>query len=138
MAAPLIAYPLVKHYLVFPHTLFALVLWSSVVWLTATFLTQPSKEETLKAFFERVHPGGWGWAPIAAKLPHIQGDRGYKALFIDWVAGVVMVMSAMFGTGKLIFGEPLAGLGYFLVMGAMAFIIYMHLSKIGWEKVGGE
>ncbi len=138
MAAPLMAYPLVKHYLVFPHSLFALVLFSAIVWISATFLTRPTNQETLKAFFERVHPGGWGWAPIAAQMPHVQGDRGYKALFIDWAAGVVLVISAMFGTGKLIFGETLAGLGYLTVTCAMGAVIYMHLSKIGWDKVGSE
>lgn len=135
MIAPFIIYPFLKPRVQFPYTLFFIVGWSMLVWLTVTFATRPTSEKTLLAFYERIHPGGRLWQPIARKLPQVKGDRGYVHLFIDWVAGCVLVFSSLFGAGKIILGETLAGIGFLLVAAAGAAVIYWHLSRIGWEKV---
>ncbi|MFB0515565.1 MAG: sodium:proline symporter, partial [Candidatus Neomarinimicrobiota bacterium] len=93
-------------------------------------------EKTLTAFYERIHPGGVLWQPVAARLPQVQSDRGYWQLFIDWIAGCFLVFFALFGFGKLILGQHLMGLLYLAIAGLAAAVIYWHLSRIGWERVG--
>ena len=136
MIAPFIAYGYVKFFtdIQFPESLFLIVGFTTIVWITVTFLTKPTEFETLRKFFERIHPGGW-WKPVAEKLPGVKQDSGYGTLLVDWVAGIVLVYDILFGTGKLIMGDYRAAGMFFLIAAAAASILYYHLSKIGWEKV---
>jgi len=142
MIAPLVILPFIKSNLIvagglaFPNTMFIIVSWSTLVWLVVTFLTKPTDEQTLLAFYERIHPGGRLWKPIADKLPHVQGDTGYAQLFVDWFAGVILVLSALFGLGRIILGQAGSGFLLLVIAGVAAYVIYWHLSRIGWEKVG--
>lgn len=135
MIAPFLIYPFVRSYTVFPYTLFIIVAWSVLVWITVTFITPPTDEKQLFSFYKRVHPGGVLWKPISEKLPKVESDKGYLKLFIDWVAGCLLVIFALFGVGKIIFGEYLLGFIYLAIAGASAGVIYFHLSKIGWAKI---
>jgi Na+/proline symporter len=135
MIAPFLIYPFVKSYIDFPYTLFIIVAWSVLIWIIVTFITPPTDERQLFSFYKRVHPGGILWKPISEKLPEVKSDKGYLQLFIDWIAGCLLVIFALFGMGKIIFGEPFLGLIYLAIAAASAGIIYFHLSKIGWEKI---
>jgi SSS family solute:Na+ symporter len=138
MIAPFIAYGYVKFAstIQFPDSLFIIVGFTTVVWLVVTFLTKPTESETLQKFFERVHPGGW-WKPVAATMPHVQQDGGVGKLVFDWIIGVVLVYSMLFGIGTLILGEFLSAVLYFIVAVLAGSVLYSHLMKIGWEKVAG-
>ncbi len=94
----------------FPNTLFIIVAITTVSWIIVTFLTQPTAETTLLNFYRRVHPGGWGWKPVAIKLPEIRSDRGYLKLFICWALGVVLVYAFLFGVGKMLLHDYKIGL----------------------------
>jgi SSS family solute:Na+ symporter len=100
-----------------------------------TFLTKPTNEATLISFYRRVHPGGALWKKIAVKVPDVKGDSGFAALFLDWLAGVVLVYMILFGTGKLLFGEYLMGLLFYVIAAVAGWIMYRDLSKRGWEVV---
>jgi SSS family solute:Na+ symporter len=136
MIAPFVGYALVRYTteIRFPQSLFVIVGFTTLVWLVTTFLTKPTDVGTLRRFFERVHPGGW-WKPVASELPHVQQDSGLSVLIIDWIAGVTLVYSVLFGFGKLILGEPLAALPFLIVACVAGILLYRHLSKIGWQKV---
>jgi len=129
-------FPAIQPYLEFPSSLFIIVPWTTAAWLVVTFLTAPTDEKTLHAFYERIHPGGALWKPVAAQLPHVRSDSGYRQLFVDWVAGCFLVFFSLFGFGKIILGQHLVGLLFLAVAGLAAAVIYWHLSRIGWEKVG--
>lgn len=133
--APFTIYPFIYKHVEFPNTLLIIVAWSSLVWLVVTFLTKPEREEKLKSFYSRVHPGGAGWKRIAGLMPEVKGDSGYKYLFINWAAGCILVIFTLFGFGKIIFGE--LGKGFlFIAIGLVAgSIIYFSMKKIGWEKI---
>lgn len=135
MIAPLVILPFIKPFVEFPNTLFFIVGWSSIVWLTVTFMTAPTNEKTLISFYERIHPGGVLWKPISDKLPHVKSDSGYTQLFIDWIAGCILVIFSLFGFGKIILGEQGIGFLFLFIAGCAGYVIYWHLSKIGWEKV---
>ncbi len=117
MVAPFIAYGYIKSFttIQFPESLFYIVGFTTVVWLIATYVTKPTDEITLLEFYRRIHPGGILWKRIAAKLPEVKGDSRYFSLFLDWIAGVVLVYTALFGIGKLIFAEYTTALLFLLL-----------------------
>ncbi len=103
---------------------------STVVWLIVTFATKPEPDATLKSFYERVRPGGLGWASFCRRagltLDEIPGGA---ASIANWGLGVVLVYSSLFGIGKLIFGEMGLGIGL-LVLAAVAWgLILRNLSR---------
>jgi Na+/proline symporter len=137
LIAPLIIYP-IAHYgfgMQSPITLYPTVFGTTLIWLIVTWLTRPVKEEKLLEFYRKVHPGGIGWKAIAEKLPDVQGDTGFGRMFLDWICGVIMVYSALFGLGKLIFGEWLMALVYFIIVAVMVAIIYVDLKSRGFEQI---
>jgi SSS family solute:Na+ symporter len=135
MLAPFVGYWYVRTYtaLQFPESLFVIVGWTTIVWIAVTYMTRPTAEATLVAFYRRVHPGGRLWKPIAAITPDVRGDEGLGRLVVDWLAGVVLIYTALFGTGKVLLGETAAGLLFLAVSGIAGWIIYRNLAKQGWK-----
>ena len=133
MIAPLIIYPIARFGfdLQSPITLYPIVLGTTVVWLVATFITSPVDRKVLHNFYRKVHPGGRGWRKVAAELPDVVGDTGFGRLFIDWICGVVLVYTALFGIGKLIFAEWLAAFIYLAVGFVAGWIIWRDLKRQG-------
>ncbi len=108
---------------------------STVVWLLVTFLTPPEKEDVLVKFYKRVHPGGSGWGHIAEKsgLPVPKGAVSRD--LIDWLFGIVLIYSTLFGIGKLVFAQYGTGMIFLLVAAVSGGFIYYDLSRRGWETV---
>jgi len=131
MIAPLIIYPIARFAFDMhsPITLYPTVFGTTLVWLIVTFLTSPVKKEVLFTFYRKVHPGGIGWKKIASELPDVKGDTGFSRLFIDWIAGVVLVYSSLFGIGKLLFADWLAGIGFVVLGGIAATILWIDLNR---------
>jgi Na+/proline symporter len=136
MIAPFFGYAYIKFFtkITFPETLFYIVAFTTLSWLVATFLTKPVELEHLLNFYRRTHPGGIGWRKIAQLVPDVKGDSGYGYLFINWISGVVLVYMSLFGIGKIVLGEYLLGLVYIVIGLLGGAIIYIDLSKRGWEK----
>jgi hypothetical protein len=137
--APFFVYAYLKGYtsITFPDTLFYIVGVTSVVWILTTLLTSPVDEQHLIRFYRRVHPGGMGWRKVANQVPDVRDDTEFSWLFLDWICGVILVYSVLFGVGKIILGEPLVGvslLGLGLVAGG---VIYWDLSRREWGEVTG-
>ncbi len=109
MIAPFIAYGYIRWVhrttIQFPQSLFYIVAFTTIVWLLTTFITKPTEEQKLLQFYRRIHPGGFLWKKIATLLPDVKGDSHHLSLFLDWVAGIVLIYSSLFGIGKLIFAE---------------------------------
>lgn len=119
----------------FPNNLFIIVPITTAAWLVATFLTKPVEDSKLRLFYQKVHPGGIGWKSFAKQMPEVKPDGGYKYLFVDWICGVVLVYSFLFGFGKIIFGEYLLGFGLIILGLAAGAYIFYDLNKRGWEKL---
>jgi solute:Na+ symporter, SSS family len=94
----------------FPTNLFAVVAITTVIWVAVTFLTSPTRADTLDTYFRRVRPGGPGWKPVAERNPDIKQDTGLLILAREWVAGVILVYSTLFGFGQVLLGS--ASLGF--------------------------
>jgi Na+/proline symporter len=94
---------------------------STVIWLAATYMTAPEKDDVLEAFYRRVRPGGPGWARVSERIGlGREAIPGGALAWTNWVAGIVAVYSTLFGIGKLVFGEGVAGV-ILLAIAAAAF-----------------
>jgi solute:Na+ symporter, SSS family len=137
MITPFFAYAYIRLFteIAFPQSLFFIVGVTTAVWLTFTMLTRPVEWNHLVHFYRRVRPGGIGWRKLRREVPDVTPDSGYGWLFIDWVCGVVLVYSALFGMGYILFGDYLPGFGLLALGLVAAGIIYWDLSSRGWEEV---
>ena len=111
------------------------VLCSTVIWLLATFVTAPEKEEVLLSFYRRVRPSAALWGPVARKASEVSPQRDAAFNLLDWACGCVLVYMSLFGIGKIIFGQPVAGLGFLAVAVIAGWIIYRDLNRRGWKSV---
>jgi Na+/proline symporter len=137
MVAPFLAYGYLSIYtdIIFPSSIFIIVAFTITATLAVTFLTPPTGREHLEAFYRKTRVGGILWSPISKNLPDVQSDTGFLRLFFDWALGIAMVYAILFGTGRIIFGEPLTGALY-LAGGAVAgTLIFMDLNRRGWNTL---
>ena len=122
----------------FPENLFYVVAITTVLWLIVTYATRPTSAATLDHFYRKVKPGGNGWKPLQSRHPDINSDGQLVPLLLNWLAGVILVYSVLFGVGHLLFGRW----GWFLLFGALAgasaVYLYWDLSKRGFDVVMEE
>lgn len=129
LVTPFILLPIVKIIgIEFPQSLFYLVAGTTIVWITVTFLTKPTDENVLIDFYKKVYPGGKLWEPISSKLPEIKAKSSFRLMFLNWLLGVILVYSTLFGIGSLILAELTNALIYFLVAIFSLIIISKNLS----------
>ena len=134
MVTPFILYPVITSFgYVFPFTLLILVPATTAAWLTVTYLTPPTDYDTLKSFYRKIHPGGKLWKKISDQMPEVKSDGNFAKMFVNWIFGVVLVYSILFGTGKLIFGDYLQFFIYTAAAVVSVIIIYKNLSDMGWK-----
>ncbi len=108
---------------------------TTIVWLTVTLLTGPESKETLLAFYRRVRPNPSLWGPIAAEATDVKGEHDGLFNLGNWAAGCIMIYGFLFGTGKILLGDPLTG-GLFLAGGiAAGWIIYRNMDRRGWSEL---
>jgi Na+/proline symporter len=135
MITPFIIYPItLAAGLKFPDTLFIIVPVTTIVWYTVTFLTKPTDESVLLAFYKRVYPGGKLWKRISSKLPEIKEQKMFFRMFVNWIFGVFLVYSILFGAGKLIFAEYNDFIIYAAVAAISAIIVVKNLSVLQKEN----
>jgi Na+/proline symporter len=105
---------------------------STAVWLGVTFATRPEDQLILTSFYQRVRPGGIGWRRISESLGHGREPmEGGPLNWTNWIAGVVCVYASLFGVGRVLFGDILAGAGL-LLLASVCF------GWIGWNLRGGK
>ncbi len=98
------------------HKAMILVPVTILTWVIVTFITRPVTPERLTEFYRKVRPGGY-WGPVAATNTDVQCDGLSWQRVGVWLAGCAGVFGVLFGTGKLLLGEPVAA----TVLFAMAF-----------------
>ncbi len=131
MIAPLIIYPIAVYGfgMESPMTLYPIVFGTTVVWLIVTFLTKPVEEKKLVQFYERTYPGGIGWKHIQKLVPGKNKKIGFWRLLVNWIMGITLIYTFLFGIGKIIFADYITGT-FLLLAGIIAgYIIYFNLNK---------
>ena len=105
---------------------------TTVVWLVATFLTKPEPMEKLISFYRHVHPAGTWWRPVAraAGIPERTGEVWPNVL--NWLLGIVLIYSILFGIGELLFGTWPRVLLYLVVAAISGVVMMWNLNRTGW------
>ncbi len=111
------------------------VLCSTAIWLAATLLTAPEKMEVLISFYRRVRPAASLWGPVARLETDAPATSHSAWNLLDWICGCILVYMALFGVGKIIFGQLPAGLAFLLLAAVSGGIIYWDLNRRGWKTV---
>jgi SSS family solute:Na+ symporter len=111
------------------------VLCSTAIWLAATFLTAPEKEDVLLLFYRRVRPSASFWGPIARKAVDVPVRHDNACNLLDWICGCLLVYMTLFGVGKLIFGQPVLGIGLLFLAMIAGWLIYWDLNRRGWKSI---
>lgn len=86
---------------------------TTVGWLLVTFMTQPTDRATLERFYAKIHPGGPGWAPVAANLPAgvtVTPDSNMTLRIGAVFIGAIGIYSVLFATGFYLYGNLTATL----------------------------
>ena len=99
-------------------------------WLAVTFLTPPTDAAVLRRFHERIRPGGPGWRRVVPGAT-AAGSDNLPAAFLCWFLGVLLVYSAMFAIGSLLYGELPAALLYSAVAVVSGTALFRTLPKVG-------
>ncbi len=101
---------------------------TTIAWLAITFLTKPEPAEKLVKFYRQVRPEGPGWKHIAAAA-EMESPRGtgLTSQLVNWIMGAALIYGALFGSGKLILGEWIAGLGFTVIAIAAAIALSRNL-----------
>ena len=129
-------HPFIPEETAFGWTMLIIVGGSTLTWLLVTFLTRPEKEETLLNFYRKVRPGGIFWRRVGRLAPDIPVDKGLSIDLLNWFLGAVLIYGILFGFGKLILGYTQLGIILTLVGLCGGFLLYLSLSKQGWERLG--
>jgi len=98
----------------FAKNILTTTLATTLVWIIVTLLTEREPEAILLSFYRKVRPDVTGWKPIASLAPEVRPTHDLSRNLWCWILGCVMVYSALFGVGKLLFHRW--GLGIFLVV----------------------
>jgi solute:Na+ symporter, SSS family len=101
---------------------------TTAVWLTVTFVTSPESDAVLDRFYRKVRPGGPGWRPVSQRLG-FGDDRipGGALSWVNWIAGVTAVFTALFGVGAFLTGTAMQGVLYSVVSIAAFALIMRNL-----------
>ncbi len=110
---------------------------TTIAWLVVTFLTPAESNQTLVAFYRRVHPTVYGWRTVAKLVPELPEIKDVAGNAFNWLMGVVLVYSCLFGIGKVVFGQWLEGVLLLALAGLAGYLIFWDLSRRGWETFSG-
>ena len=91
----------------------------------------------LAAFYRRVHPSAYGWRPLARRFPDLPQVRDLRSNALDAMMGCILVYGCLFGIGKLVFGQWIAGTVLLALSAVAGYVIFWDLSRRGWVSLSG-
>ncbi|WGK64253.1 sodium:solute symporter family protein [Croceiramulus getboli] len=116
------------------------VVCTTIIWLLVTYLTPPERNSTLFRFYRRTQPGGPGWEKVRKDAliaeEEIVEDRSEWSVpsgIIAMLIGCVLIYSAMFTTGYLIYGRMTQA----LLLGGVCIIAAFALIRV-WKRIRGR
>jgi len=106
---------------------------TTVAWLAVTLLTRAEPREKLINFYRQVRPDGPGWKQVAAEAGLPAGETLLPQL-VNWVLGCVLIYASLFGIGKLVLKEWMAGVVFVAAAILAGILISRNLSRVGWKS----
>jgi len=101
---------------------------TTIAWVVVTYLTSPEPQSVLVRFYRTIRPYIGGWRPIAALAPDVPPTRDLGRNLSSWFLGCVMVYLALFGTGKLLLGQPGIASILIVIAATAAVLLYRNIS----------
>jgi Na+/proline symporter len=90
-------------------SLLAMVATTTAIWIATAYLTPPTDGGTLRRFYRLARPAGPGWRKVRAECPGVDSPDDISLALVGWIAGMILVYGALFGTGLLLLGSRTAG-----------------------------
>ncbi len=109
------------------------VAFTTTIWIAVTLLTKPEPEEKLLAFYRRVRPNSRFWGKIPKLATDIPPVRDGILNLINWICGVGMIYSFLFGIGQILIGSTPLGICFIVAGFIFGGIIFYQMNKRGWE-----
>jgi hypothetical protein len=103
---------------------------TTVVWLVVTWVTAPADPDVLRRFYQKVRPAGPGWAAVRREAGNLPSSDNLSLAFLGWLAGCTFVFSALFGTGHILLGHPIAATISILLFLASGVALYRLLPRL--------
>ncbi len=123
---------------VFAKTTLATTSVTTAVWILVTLLTHAEPDDVLLRFYRKVRPHAAGWRRIAALAPDVPQTRDLGQNLLAWVLGCAMVYAALFGVGKLCFGQIGQGAVLLGLAAVCAVLLYRDITqRVSATSMGG-
>jgi Na+/proline symporter len=83
------------------------VIVTTAAWVAAAFLFSPTDDETLKAFYLKIRPGGRGWTRIVSQIEEDTSGDGadFPQAILAMILGAGAIYGALFATGYFLYGQ---------------------------------
>jgi hypothetical protein len=114
-----------------------IVLITTIIWVLTTFLTQPESKDVLRDFYQKIQPGGPGWAKVidearSENIEIVNDNEGWSVPsgIIAMLLGCVFIYSCLFATGYWIYGETTLAVSITITA-----IVSGYLLKRTWGKI---
>jgi hypothetical protein len=118
----------------FAYSMLITVGLTTIIWVAVTLVTSPEPDETLRAFYARVQPGGRGWRRIIEQMGN-PPTRGLGDLFLNWILGCALIYLFLIGIGQIVFQLWLSGVVYIFLGFLAGAIIFWNLQRQDWESL---
>jgi Na+/proline symporter len=126
------------HGLPFAQTVLVSVGLTTICWVVTAFVTTPTSQDTLVAFYKKVHPAGPGWAAVRTAAGVSDAEIALHAdhmglATLGWISGCVVIWSSLFAIGNFLYGRTapaLALTGVFVVSG----FTLLYVVRRVWDK----
>ncbi|MEM1356990.1 MAG: sodium:solute symporter family protein [Bacteroidota bacterium] len=109
------------------------IFFTTIGWIMVTLFTRPTDSATLQNFYQRIHPSGPGWQPVAASLPAattVTQDANLTIRIAAVFIGAVAVYCVLFATGFYLYGNLTATLISAAIAAAGMAFLWMNRTKL--------
>jgi hypothetical protein len=108
---------------------------TTAAWVAVTLATPPEPRPALLEFYRRVRPHSAWWGPIAREAGDAWPAQSIGRDALSWAAICGLIYGLLFGFGKLLLLEPLAGLA--LLLAALACAAALRRTLAGYKPNEG-
>src|ERR1051326_4341623 len=107
---------------------------TTICWIVTAYAGPPTEEQALTNFYRKVRPPGPGWKPVRALAgaPADEAGDNIPLSLLGWVAGCMMIWSALFTVGNFLYGRLGYAFGLMGVFGISAAVLTRVVRRV-WK-----